>query len=176
MRRARLLCPHHCQSAPWQSDLLPSSIRHGHSIPPGCLDRSQGNGNVRNRSYPFQTAHPRGLSSTGYPCALKAFHLSKTPHTNTSPPHSGGSIPSPNSSWSPLPWDGPFELEKGMQNDTPMKVKDCQWCQTLCRPMEPTRLLRPWDSPGKNTGVGCHSLLQGIFLTQGLNPGFLNCR
>ena len=24
-----------------------------------------------------------------------------------------------------------------------------------------------WDSPGKNTGVGCHALLQGIFLTQG---------
>ena len=30
---------------------------------------------------------------------------------------------------------------------------------------EPTRLLHPWDSPGKNTGVGCHVLLQGIFLT-----------
>ena len=29
------------------------------------------------------------------------------------------------------------------------------------------RLLCPWDSPGKNTGVGCHALLQGIFLTQG---------
>ena len=34
-----------------------------------------------------------------------------------------------------------------------------------------TRFLWPWDSPGKNTGVDCHSLLQGIFLTQGLNPG-----
>ena len=30
-----------------------------------------------------------------------------------------------------------------------------------------TRLLCPWDPPGKNTGVGCHFLLQGIFLTQG---------
>ena len=30
-------------------------------------------------------------------------------------------------------------------------------------------LLCPWDSPGKNTGVGCHALLQGILLTQGLN-------
>ena len=28
----------------------------------------------------------------------------------------------------------------------------------------------PWDSPGKNTGVGCHFFLQGIFPTQGLNP------
>ena len=33
-----------------------------------------------------------------------------------------------------------------------------------------TRLLCLWDSPGKNTGVGCHALLQGIFLGQGLNP------
>ena len=39
-----------------------------------------------------------------------------------------------------------------------------------------TRLLSPWDSPGKNTGVGCHALLQGIFQTQGSNPHFLNCR
>ena len=33
------------------------------------------------------------------------------------------------------------------------------------------RLLCPWNSPGKNTGVGRHSLLQGIFLTQGSNLG-----
>ena len=33
----------------------------------------------------------------------------------------------------------------------------------------PTRLLCSWDSPDKNTGVGCHALLQGIFPTQGLN-------
>ena len=33
----------------------------------------------------------------------------------------------------------------------------------------PVRLLCPWDPPGKNTGVGCHFLLQGIFLTQGVN-------
>ena len=32
------------------------------------------------------------------------------------------------------------------------------------------------DSPGKNSGVGCHALLQGIFPTQGLNPGLLHCR
>ena len=39
-----------------------------------------------------------------------------------------------------------------------------------------TRLLCPWDSPGKNTGVGCHVLLQGIFLTQGLNLGLPHCK
>ena len=36
--------------------------------------------------------------------------------------------------------------------------------------------LCPWDCPGENTGVGCHALLQGIFLTQGSNPGLLHCR
>ena len=36
--------------------------------------------------------------------------------------------------------------------------------------LQPTSgLLCPWDSPGKNTGVGCRDLLQGIFLTQGSN-------
>ena len=40
----------------------------------------------------------------------------------------------------------------------------------------PDRLLCPWSSPGKNTGVGCHSLLQGISPTQGSNLGFLHCR
>ena len=35
----------------------------------------------------------------------------------------------------------------------------------------PARLLCPWGSPGKNTGVGCRGLLQGIFPTQELNPG-----
>ena len=38
------------------------------------------------------------------------------------------------------------------------------------------RFLCPWNSPGKNTGVGCHSLLQGIFLTQGSNAGLPLCR
>ena len=36
---------------------------------------------------------------------------------------------------------------------------------------QPTRLLCPWHSPGKNTGVGCHSLLQGSVSTQGLTLG-----
>ena len=41
---------------------------------------------------------------------------------------------------------------------------------------EPARLLYPWNPPGKNTGVVCHSFLQGIFPTQGLHPGLLHCR
>ena len=42
--------------------------------------------------------------------------------------------------------------------------------------LQPTRLLCLWDFPGKNTGVGCHFFLQGIFPTQGSNLGLLHCR
>ena len=42
--------------------------------------------------------------------------------------------------------------------------------------LQPARLLCPWDSPGKNTGVGCHFLLQGIFPTQESNLGLPHCR
>ena len=42
--------------------------------------------------------------------------------------------------------------------------------------LQPTRLLCPWDSLGKNTGVGNHIPLQGIFATQGLNLCLLHCR
>ena len=41
--------------------------------------------------------------------------------------------------------------------------------------MKPVRLLCLWNSPGKNTGVGCHSLLQGLFPCQGWNLGLLHC-
>ena len=40
--------------------------------------------------------------------------------------------------------------------------------------LQPTRLLSPWDFSGKNTEVGCHFLLQGIFLTKGLNLHLLH--
>ena len=52
-----------------------------------------------------------------------------------------------------------------------------QSCLILCDHMD--RLLCPLDFSGKNTGVGCHFLLQGIFLTQGLNlhlPCLLHCK
>ena len=53
-----------------------------------------------------------------------------------------------------------------------------QSCLTLFDPMDcsPPGLSVHGDSPGKNTGVGCHFLLQGIFPTKGLNPGFLQWR
>ena len=42
--------------------------------------------------------------------------------------------------------------------------------------LQPARFLCLWNSPGKKTGVGCHSLLQRFFPTQGLNPSFLHFR
>ena len=50
-----------------------------------------------------------------------------------------------------------------------LKVKVAQLCPTLCDPMDYT--VSPWNSPSQNTGVDIHSLLQGIFPTQGSNPG-----
>ena len=59
-----------------------------------------------------------------------------------------------------------------------VKVLVTQSHPALCEPMDysPTRLLRPWDFPGKNTRVGCHFLLQEVFLTQGSNLNLLHCR
>ena len=53
-----------------------------------------------------------------------------------------------------------------------------QLCLTLCDPMVcslPDSSVHG-DSPGKNTGVCCHDLLQGIFSTRGLNTGLLHCK
>ena len=51
-----------------------------------------------------------------------------------------------------------------------LKVKVAQSCLTLqSHGLQPVRLLCPWNSPGKNTGVDSHALHQGIFPTQGLN-------
>ena len=51
-------------------------------------------------------------------------------------------------------------------------LSDSLWSHGLW----PTWFLRPYNSPGKSTGMGCHFLLQEIFLTQGSNPGLLHCR
>ena len=57
-----------------------------------------------------------------------------------------------------------------------MKESESVSCSVLSDSLRPHGLLGllgllcPWDSPGKNTGVSCHFLLQGIFPTQGSNP------
>ena len=56
--------------------------------------------------------------------------------------------------------------------------KHAHSCPTLCHPTycSSPKVLCPWDFPDKNTGVGCHVLLQGIFPTQESNLGLLHCR
>ena len=53
-------------------------------------------------------------------------------------------------------------MEVKLQSKAAATAKSLQSCPTLCDPIKrhPTRLPRPWDSPDKNTGVGCHFLLQ----------------
>ena len=53
-----------------------------------------------------------------------------------------------------------------------------QLCPALCDPMDcsPPGSSVHKDSPGKNTGVGCHALFQAVFPTQGSNTGLLHCR
>jgi len=58
------------------------------------------------------------------------------------------------------------------ESDSCSVVSDLLWPHGLYL----TRLLCPWNFLGKNTGVSSHSLLQGVFPTQGWNPSLLNCR
>ena len=58
-----------------------------------------------------------------------------------------------------------FRLIDDSEGESYSIMSDSWWPYRLW----PTRLLCPWNSPGKNTGAGSHSLLQGIFPTQGLN-------
>ena len=64
--------------------------------------------------------------------------------------------------------DALVEVLRGLSD----KVKVAQLCPTLCGPVG----CSPWNSPVQNIGVGNLSLLQGIFPTQGSNPGLLHCR
>ena len=93
---------------------------------------------------------------------------------------SPGDLPDPEiEPWSPalqadaLPDEHPGNPPKSNESESESEV-----VSDSLRPhgLQPTRLLPPWDSPGKSTGVGCHFFLQGIFLTQRWNPGFLHCR
>ena len=58
-----------------------------------------------------------------------------------------------------------------MQSEIDCQVVCARWCLSLCDlELEPVRLLRPWDSPGKNTGVSWHFLLQGGLPNSEIKP------
>ena len=75
-----------------------------------------------------------------------------------------------------------YRQEKGrlwkVQNSKQSVCLVAQSCPTLCDPIDysPPGSSVHGDSPDKNTGVGCHALLQEIFPNQGLNPGLPHCR
>ena len=69
-----------------------------------------------------------------------------------------------------------MRMGSDFQNERSESVSHSVMSDSFATPWTVARLLCPWDSPGKNTGVGGHSLLQGILLTQGLNPDLPHCR
>ena len=72
----------------------------------------------------------------------------------------------------------PFHYQRFSQDllvliSKPVKVSESH--SVISDSLRPHGLCSPWNSPGQNTGVGSLSLLQGIFPTQGLNPGLPYC-
>ena len=105
-------------------------------------------------------SHPSGWSSACIPllqacCPQVSFSISSSPFPSHHPP-------------------GSFSSSVKVKSESEV----AQLCPTLCNPMDysPPSLLCPWNFSGKSTGVGCHFLLQGFFLSQGLNSGLLHCR
>ena len=56
-----------------------------------------------------------------------------------------------------------------------LQANEIESCSVVSDSLQPHGLYSPWNSPGQNTGLGSLSLLQGIFPTQGSNPGLLHC-
>ena len=75
-------------------------------------------------------------------------------------------------------WDGFYEdkphfsRSRGTESDV-LVTQSCLFATPWT--VAGHRLLCPWNSPGKNTGVGCHAFLQGILPTPGSNLGLLLC-
>ena len=74
----------------------------------------------------------------------------------------------------------PSHIQGSQETLIPAPRQECSDAQSWPTPCdtwpEPARLLCPWDSPGRSTGVGCRALLQGAFPTQGSNPSLLHRR
>ena len=74
-------------------------------------------------------------------------------------------------------WAGSLPLAPpGKPQTLPVCLSVCESCSVVSDSLQLHGLYSPWDSPGQNTGLGSLSLLQGIFRTQGSNPGLPHCR
>ena len=75
------------------------------------------------------------------------------------------------------PWCGKTNKQTTNKQTKQNKIEVKAWWKSLSRvQFFATPWTIPWNSPGQNTGVGSLSLLQGIFPTQGSNPGLPHCR
>ena len=118
-----------------------------------------------------------------------SYHAGLPPHPCDSQEDSGssqltpGSLPVKNGTMLPgkmynfylylnLTWDIWFKE----YSKRPKYSSEGESCSVMFDSLRPHGLYTPWNSPGQNTGVGSLSLLQGIFPTQGLNPGLPHCR
>ena len=77
------------------------------------------------------------------------------------------------------PWTVALQVPQSMgffsgKDTAAAAAKSLQSCPTLCDPIDSTRLPHPWDSPGKNTAVGCHFLLQ-CMKVKSQSEGALSC-
>ena len=68
------------------------------------------------------------------------------------------------------------QWNKELCNSNSVFLKWSESCSVMSNSLRPHGLHSPWNSPGQNTGVGNLSLFQGIFPTQGSNPGLPYCR
>ena len=71
-------------------------------------------------------------------------------------------------------WELPLQLAQVWS--LVRKLSESESHSVVSDSLRPRGLCSPWHSPGQNTGVSSLFLLQGIFPTQGLNPGLLHCR
>ena len=79
----------------------------------------------------------------------------------------------------PGKWQGQWDISAAPRTGSPRPRPQSQlkWKSLSCVQLFVTPwIYSPWNSPGQNTPVGSLSLLQGIFQTQGLNPGLPHCR
>ena len=78
----------------------------------------------------------------------------------------------------PVFWPGECHGQMNLEGYSPWGPKESDTTERLSTPSrgKVPRLLHPWNSLGKNTGVGCLFLFQGIFPNQVSNPGLLHCR
>ena len=166
--RTRLACPeNNLMELMWQSNPNPRIARETKMEEKGLSPPPHINTNIA--WWPLARTQNNGLCPTAA-AAAKSLQscLTLCNSTDGSPPGSPvpGILQARTLEWVAMSFSNAWKWK--------VKVKLLSRVQLLAtHGLQPTRLLHPWDFPGKNTGMACHFLLQWIFLTQGSNPHFL---